>query len=71
MPKQTSKQTTKHLHARAASLAKTYLIHKYRAEYKAKYREHVIALGGSCHPSNEERIAALKAQIAAIESQGV
>jgi hypothetical protein len=71
MPKQTSKQTTKHLHARAASLAKTYLIQKYRAEYSAKYRENVIALGGACHPTKEERIARLRKEIEAIESRGV
>jgi hypothetical protein len=71
MSKKTSKQTTKHLHARAASLAKTYLINKYRAEYSAKYREQVIALGGNCHPSKAERIARLRAEIEAIESKGV
>jgi hypothetical protein len=71
MSEQTSKQTKKHLHARAASLAKTYLINKYRAEYTAKYREQVIALGGNCHPSKAERIARLREQIKAIESRGV
>jgi hypothetical protein len=66
-----NKQTKRHLHARAASLAKTYLIQKYRAEYSAKYRENVIALGGTCHPTKEERIARLRKEIEAIESKGV
>jgi hypothetical protein len=58
----------KSLHGAAATKAKQYLIEKYSAEYKAMYRAQVIALGGKCHPSNDERIARLKAEIAKLEA---
>jgi hypothetical protein len=65
-----SKQT-KNIHQAAATAAKQYLVDKYNAEYKAMYRAQVIALGGKCHPSNEQRIARLKAQIELLENKGV
>jgi hypothetical protein len=59
------------LHQVAASQAKQYLVEKYNAEYKAIYRAKVISLGGKCHPTNEERIARLKAQLQLLENKGV
>ena len=61
----------KNLHQAAASAAKQYLVDKYNAEYKAIYRAKVIALGGKCHPTNEQRIARLKAQLQLLENKGV
>jgi hypothetical protein len=65
-----SKQT-KNIHQAAAIAAKQYLVDKYKSEYKAIYRAQVIALGGKCHPTDEERIARLKAQIKLLENKGV
>jgi hypothetical protein len=55
-------------HAIAQGEARKYLINKYRSEYDAIYRSHVLALGGKVHPSSAERIAHLKAQIAELEA---
>ena len=66
-----SKETPINLHQKAASAAKQYLVDKYNAEYKAIYRSQVIALGGKCHPTNEERIARLKAQLQLLENKVV
>jgi hypothetical protein len=59
------------IHQNAASRAKQYLKEKYRDEYKAKYREFVIEMGGRVHPTKAERIANLKRQIQELESRGV
>jgi hypothetical protein len=61
----------KNLHQAAASQAKQYLVDKYNAEYKAIYRAKVIALGGKCHPTNEQRIARLKAHLQLLENMEV
>jgi iron-sulfur cluster repair protein YtfE (RIC family) len=58
-------------HQKAQQLAVKYLCHKYHEEYKDKYRELVIEMGGRVHPTNAERIKNLKAQIEKLESEGV
>jgi hypothetical protein len=58
-------------HAIAQVKAMQYLRNKYRAEYSAVYRAEVVAAGGKCHPSKEERIARLKAQLQLLENKGV
>jgi hypothetical protein len=57
-------------HQAAAIKAMQYLRDKYRAEYSAVYRAEVIAAGGKCHPTKQERIARLQVEIARLESQG-
>jgi hypothetical protein len=55
-------------HAIAQGEARKHLVNKYRTEYDAIYRAHVLALGGKVHPSKEQRIANLKALIAELEA---
>ena len=59
------------IHVKAQHKAIRFIIDKYRNEYKEKYRANVIELGGTVHPSKEQRIASLKRQIAEIEGDGV
>jgi hypothetical protein len=59
------------IHVRAQHLAIRFLVNKYRDEYKEKYRAHVIELGGTVHPSKEQRIAHLKKQIEELEGERV
>jgi hypothetical protein len=61
----------KNLHQKAADIAKQYLVNKYNAEYKAFYREQVIAMGGKCHPTIEERIARAEAELARLKGKAV
>lgn len=61
----------KYLHQKAANNAKQFLVRKYYAEYQALYRAQVLAMGGSVHPSREERIAKLKLELALLEGKGV
>jgi hypothetical protein len=63
MPKPTS------VHQKAQTLALKYISHKYQEEYRAKYRELVAEMGGKLHPTKEQRIANLKAQIAELEAR--
>lgn len=55
-------------HAIAQGEARKYLVKKYRSEYDAIYRSHVLALGGKVKPTTAERIEHLKAQIAELEA---
>jgi hypothetical protein len=58
-------------HQIAQIKAMQYLRDKYRAEYSAVYRAEVVAAGGKCHPTNQERIARLQQEIKQLESRGV
>ena len=58
-------------HQAAAIKAMQYLRDKYRDEYSAVYRAEVIAAGGKCHPTKQERIARLKAQLQLLENKEV
>jgi iron-sulfur cluster repair protein YtfE (RIC family) len=59
------------IHQKAQQLAVKYLCHKYHEEYREKYRELVIEMGGKVHPTKAERIKNLKEQLAQLESEGV
>ena len=64
-------KTTTRVHQKAMSLAMQELRTKYKSEYQASYRAHVIALGGRVHPSKEEKIAQLQAELARLQGTEV